>query len=45
MADAQKKMADAIPGAELLLLKGVGHAVFVDEPEIFAQALERLLCK
>jgi pimeloyl-ACP methyl ester carboxylesterase len=36
-------MANAIPGAELLLLKGVGHAVFVDEPEIFAQALERLI--
>jgi non-heme chloroperoxidase len=45
LADAQKRMADAIPGAELLLLKGVGHAVFVDEPDIFAQALERLLSK
>lgn len=45
LAEAQKKMADAIPGAELLLLKGVGHAVFVDEPEIFAQALERLLSR
>lgn len=45
LAEAQKKMADAIPGAELLLLKGVGHAVFVDESEIFAQALERLLSR
>jgi non-heme chloroperoxidase len=45
LADAQKKMAAAIPGAELLLLEGVGHAVFVDEPEIFAQALERLLSR
>lgn len=45
LAEAQTKMADAIPGAELLLLKGVGHAVFVDEPEIFAQALERLLSR
>lgn len=43
LAQAQKQMADAIPGAELLLLKGVGHAVFIDEPEIFAQALQRLL--
>lgn len=25
-------MAGAIPGAELVLLKGVGRAVFVDEP-------------
>jgi microsomal epoxide hydrolase len=43
LAEAQRRMANAIPGAELLLLKGVGHAVFVDEPEIFAQALERLI--
>lgn len=43
LVDAQKKMAAAIPGAELVLLEGVGHAVFVDEPEIFAQALQRLL--
>jgi pimeloyl-ACP methyl ester carboxylesterase len=45
LAEAQKKMAAAIPGAELLLLKGTGHAVFVDEPEIFAQALKRLTSK
>lgn len=43
LADAQKQMAAAIPGAELLMINGVGHAVFVDEPEIFAQALQRLL--
>jgi microsomal epoxide hydrolase len=43
LAAAQKRMADAIPGAEFLLLKGTGHAVFVDEPELFAQALKRLL--
>lgn len=43
LAEAQKKMAAAIPGAELLMIDGVGHAVFVDEPEIFAQALQRLL--
>ncbi len=45
LAEAQKKMAGAIPGAELLLLEGVGHAVFVDEPDIFAEALERLLSR
>jgi pimeloyl-ACP methyl ester carboxylesterase len=43
LAEAQKRMADAMPGAELLLLNGVRHAVFVDEPELFARALERLL--
>src|SRR5262249_28843626 len=43
LAEAQKRMADASPGAEFLLLKGVGRAGFVDEPEVFAQALERLL--
>jgi non-heme chloroperoxidase len=43
LAEAQKKMADAIAGAEFLLLKGTGHAVFLDEPDLFAQALERLL--
>jgi non-heme chloroperoxidase len=43
LLEAQKKMADAIPNAELVLLNGVGHAVFVDEPEMFAQAMERLL--
>jgi microsomal epoxide hydrolase len=45
LAEAQKKMAGAIAGAELLLLKGTGHAVFVDEPELFAQALQRLLSR
>jgi non-heme chloroperoxidase len=45
LAEAQKRMADAIPGAEFLLLNGAGHAVFVDEPERFAQALERLLSR
>jgi pimeloyl-ACP methyl ester carboxylesterase len=38
-------MAAAIPGAELLLINGVGHAVFVDEPKIFAQALQRLISR
>lgn len=45
LAEAQKKMAAAIPGAELLMINGVGHAVFVDEPEIFAQALQRLISR
>ena len=43
LVEAQKRMADAIPGAELLMLKGVGHAVFVDAPDLFAQAMQRLL--
>jgi microsomal epoxide hydrolase len=43
LAEAQKRMADAIAGAEFLLLKGTGHAVFLDEPDLFAQALQRLL--
>jgi microsomal epoxide hydrolase len=43
LAEAQKRMAEAIAGAELVMLKGVGHAVFIDEPELFAQSLERLL--
>lgn len=45
LVEAQQRMAEAIPGAELVLLKGVGHAVFVDEPEMFAQAMERLLSR
>lgn len=45
LADAQRKMAAAIPGADLVMIEGVGHAVFVDEPEIFARALERLIRK
>ncbi len=29
----QKKLADLIPGAEQILIEGVGHNVHLDKPE------------
>jgi non-heme chloroperoxidase len=41
--DAQKEMAARIHGARFLAIEGTRHAVFVDEPERFDQALEEFL--
>jgi non-heme chloroperoxidase len=43
LLESQKKMAQAIVGAQLILVKGAGHALFVDDPRAFDEALERLL--
>ena len=37
--DAQKEMAATIPGTKLVVMEGAGHAVFVDDPQKFEDAL------
>ncbi len=43
LLDLQKEMAATIPGSKLVALEGTGHAVFVDDPEKFDEALETFL--
>jgi microsomal epoxide hydrolase len=43
LLDAQKKMADTVPGAQFVAVDGAGHAVFVDQPKIFGDALQRFV--
>jgi pimeloyl-ACP methyl ester carboxylesterase len=43
LLDLQKGMAASIPGAKWLAIEGTGHAVFVDEPEKFDEALRGFL--
>ena len=43
LLNVQKEMAAIIPGSKLVILEGAGHAVFIDEPEKFDQALEGFL--
>ena len=39
----QKEMAAAIAGARLVVVEGAGHALFIDQPQQFDQALTQLL--
>jgi microsomal epoxide hydrolase len=39
----QKQMAAGIPGAKLVVIEDAAHAVFVDQPERFDEALQELL--
>ncbi len=41
--EEEKQMAASIPGAKFTPIAGVGHAVFVDDPIHFDQALEEVL--
>jgi pimeloyl-ACP methyl ester carboxylesterase len=43
LLDVQKEMAAMIPGSKLVIVEGAGHAVFIDEPEMFDQALGAFL--
>jgi non-heme chloroperoxidase len=43
LLDAQKEMAATIPGSKFVILEGAGHAVFVDEPKKFDEALKAFL--
>jgi non-heme chloroperoxidase len=43
LLESQKKMAGAIRGARFVAVKDAGHALFVDDPRSFDEALERLL--
>jgi microsomal epoxide hydrolase len=43
LLDAQKKMAETVRGAQFVAVEGAGHAVFIDQPKMFGDALERFL--
>jgi non-heme chloroperoxidase len=43
LLDAQKEMAGEISGARLVVVPGAGHALFIDDPEEFQNALSELL--
>ena len=43
LLEAQKEMAGAIAGARFVTVAGAGHALFVDEPQQFDDALRDLL--
>jgi microsomal epoxide hydrolase len=43
--DAQKAMASQIPGAEVHVINGAAHAVFVDQPHAFDTLLSRFLTR
>jgi 3-oxoadipate enol-lactonase len=38
-------MATRIPGAELVVIEGASHLSVVEQPEAFAQAVERFLAR
>jgi pimeloyl-ACP methyl ester carboxylesterase len=42
-AQIMKYMADKIPRAEFIVLRGCGHLGQMDQPEIFNEVLERFL--
>jgi non-heme chloroperoxidase len=43
LLDAQKEMVGEIPGARLVVVEDAGHAVFIDQPEKFDDAVLQLL--
>jgi pimeloyl-ACP methyl ester carboxylesterase len=36
--DSQKEMASRVPGADIVVIEDAGHAVFLDQPDAFANA-------
>jgi microsomal epoxide hydrolase len=43
LLEAQKEMAASIADARFLTVEGAGHALFVDDPQLFDDALKQLL--
>jgi non-heme chloroperoxidase len=43
LLEVQKQMAESIAGSRWVVVKGAGHAVFIDDPETFNAELRRLL--
>jgi len=43
LIEVQKEMAATIPGAKFVTVEGSGHAVFIDQPEKFDDALRAFL--
>jgi pimeloyl-ACP methyl ester carboxylesterase len=43
--DLQKEMHSRVKGSELVVVEGVGHALFVDDPATFNQAVDAYLTK
>ena len=42
-AGSTRELADEIPGAELVVIPGAGHAAYEDDPEAFLEAMQPLL--
>ena len=40
---AQREMAAAVAGAKVIVVEGAGHAVFIDQPQQFDEALDAFL--
>ena len=43
--DYAQHLAAGLPDAELLVVQGAGHAVQLEQPELFVEALERFLSR
>jgi len=43
LLETEKEMAESIPGARWFVVPGAGHALFVDDPEVFDDHLALLL--
>ena len=43
LLEAQKEMAQEISGERLVVIEGAGHAVFIDDPQKFDEAVSQLL--
>jgi hypothetical protein len=42
-AGSTRELADEIPGAELVVIPGAGHAAYEDDPAAFLEAMQPLL--
>ena len=43
--DIARRFVDHLPNAELELLRGAGHAVWIDDPDHAAATTRRFLCR
>ena len=43
MPEAAEAIAAGVPEAQLLVLEGSGHMTFVEEPEVYVEAVSRFL--
>jgi pimeloyl-ACP methyl ester carboxylesterase len=42
---ASRRMAERIPGSELVVFEGSGHLTIIEEPERFNKVLQRFVCR
>lgn len=43
LIDIEREMATTIPGAKFIVIKDAAHAIFIDQPSVFNDALRNLL--